>query len=488
MSGAEAPAAAREQRERPPRVRKAPGLRNRCPARITTEPSPTRVATERLPDVPGRTLTAAVVDLAPGRLSPPHRHPGFVLAYVLAGTASSRLGDGPAVNHRAGQGWAEPPGTPHSLAEKPSPTEPAHGLGERGRRRAARPNLTGMARPAPERPPAHQRAPDMPTDTSTPSPSSPTMRAARVHRFGPPDAIVVERVPRPMPGEGEVLVRVVAAGVGPWDGWIRAGRSVLPQPLPLTPGSDLSGVVEAVGTGVTGLRPGDEVYGVTNGRFTGAYAEYALAEAGRLAPKPQTLDHARAAAVPVVAVTAWQMLLDHARVAAGRRVLVHGAAGAVGAYAVQLARRAGAHVIGTARGADVDRVRELGADEAVDVDAMRFEAALAGETVDVVVDLVGGEAQARSLEVLGPGGVLVSAVSEPDREAAARRGVRAFFMLVDVTGAALAEVARLLDEGKLRAGEVGEVLPLERAALAHRMLEGAAPRRRGKIVLRVAAA
>ena len=329
----------------------------------------------------------------------------------------------------------------------------------------------------------------MPIETATPSPSSPTMRAARVHRFGPPDAIVIERVPRPTPGEGQVLVRVAAAGVGPWDGWIRAGRSVLPQPLPLTPGSDLSGVVEAVGAGVAGLRPGDEVYGVTNGRFTGAYAEYALAEAASVARKPRTLDHVRAAAVPVVAVTAWQMLFDRARVAAGQRVLVHGAAGAVGAYAVQLARRAGARVIGTARGADVDRVRELGADEAIDVDAVRFEAAVAaGGAVDVVVDLVGGEVQARSLEVLGPGGVLVSAVSEPDRGDAAHRGVRASFMLVDVTGAALVEVARLLDERRLRAGDVGEMLPLEQAVLAHRMLEGEEPHRRGKIVLGVAAA
>jgi NADPH:quinone reductase-like Zn-dependent oxidoreductase len=327
----------------------------------------------------------------------------------------------------------------------------------------------------------------MPIQTTTATRSS-TMRAARVHRFGPPDAIVIERLPRPTPGEGQVLIRVAAAGVGPWDAWIRAGKSVLPQPLPLTLGSDLSGVIEAVGTGVAGLQPGDEVYGITNGRFTGAHAEYALAEAARVAPKPRTLDHVRAAAVPVVAVTAWQMLFDHARVTAGQRVLIQGAAGNVGAYAVQLARRAGAHVIGTAAGVDVGRIRELGADEAIDVGAVRFEAALAGEPADVVVDLVGGEAQARSLEVLRPGGgILVSAVSEPDRDRTARRGVQASFMLVDVTGATLAEVARLLDEGRLRPGSVGEVLPLDQAVLAHRMLEGAVPHRRGKIVLAMSA-
>jgi NADPH:quinone reductase-like Zn-dependent oxidoreductase len=316
---------------------------------------------------------------------------------------------------------------------------------------------------------------------------TPSMRAARVHVFGPPEAITVERLPRPAPGAGEVLVRVAAAGVGPWDGWIRAGKSVLPQPLPLTLGSDLSGVVEAVGADVAGLPPGAEVYGVTNARFTGAYAEYALAEAARLALKPATLDHVRAAAVPVIAVTAWQMLFEHARVAAGQRVLVHGAAGNVGAYAVQLARRAGARVIATAGAADLGYVRDLGADEAIDFRTARFEAALGGE-VDAVIDLVGGVVQERSLAILKPGtGVLVSAVSQPDQGQADRRGVRARFMLVDVTAAALAEIGRLLDAGEMRAGSVGEVLPLEEAVRAHRMLEGE-PHRRGKIVLRVAGA
>jgi NADPH:quinone reductase-like Zn-dependent oxidoreductase len=165
-------------------------------------------------------------------------------------------------------------------------------------------------------------------------------------------------------------------------------------------------------------------------------------------------------------------------------VLIHGAAGNVGGYAVQLARQAGAHVIGTAIGAAVDRVRELGADEAIDVGAVRFETALADAMVDVVVDLVGGEVQARSLEILKPGaGILVSAVSEPDRDKAAGRGIRASFMLVDVTRTTLAEIARLLDEGRLQAGSVGEVLSLDEAVRAHRMLEGAVPHKRGKIVL-----
>ncbi len=318
----------------------------------------------------------------------------------------------------------------------------------------------------------------MPTTTAAAA-----MRAARIHAFGPPEAITIERLPLPSPGEGEVLVRVAAAGVGPWDAWIRAGRSVLPQPLPLTLGSDLSGVVEAIGPGVAGFGPGQEVYGVTNGRFTGAYADYALAEAGRIAPKPATLDHLQAASVPVIATTAWQMLFDHARVEEGRRVLVHGGAGNVGAFAVQLARHAGAHVIATASAADIGYVRELGADEAVDFRTTPFETA--AREVDAVIDLVGGETLERSFAVLKRGGVLVSAVAQPDQARAAERGVRALFVLVDVTTAALVGIGRLLQDGRLRT-RVGEALPLEQAVLAHRMLEGR-PHKPGTIGLRVAA-
>lgn len=318
----------------------------------------------------------------------------------------------------------------------------------------------------------------MPTTTA-----APTMRAARVHAFGPPDAITIERLPPPMPVEGEVLVRVAAAGVGPWDAWIRAGKSVLPQPLPLTLGSDLSGTVEAVGPGVAGFGPGDEVYGATNGRFTGAQADLALAEAGRIAPKPAALDHLRAASVPVISTTAWQMLFDHARLEAGQRVLIHGGAGSVGAFAVQLARQAGAQVMATASAGDLDRVRELGAEQAIDFRATPFEAVAA--EVDAVIDLVGGETLERSFAVLKPGGVLVSAVAQPDQGRAAERGVRALFMLVDVTSAALAGIGRLLEAGRLRP-HVGEVLSLEQVVLAHRMLEGT-PHKAGKIVLSVAA-
>ncbi|GGC61146.1 NADP-dependent oxidoreductase [Chelatococcus reniformis] len=311
-----------------------------------------------------------------------------------------------------------------------------------------------------------------------------TIKACRVHRFGPPEVISLEDVARPSPGPGEVLVRVAAAGVGPWDGWIRAGRSALPQPLPLTLGSDLAGTVAAVGPDVTAFRPGDVVFGVTNARFTGAYAEYAVAAAGMVARQPTNLADVDAAAVPVVAVTAWQALFDQAGLKPKQTALIHGAAGNVGAFAVQLARRAGIKVVATVRGKDAGFVRCLGADRVVNVDHERFEDAAQG--VDAVIDLVGGETQQRSFAVLKPGGRLISAVSEPDPAQAARGSIDARFFLVEVTTAGLDRIAALIADGRLQV-QVGAVLPLAGARTAHEMLEGARPHPRGKIVLRVRA-
>lgn len=308
------------------------------------------------------------------------------------------------------------------------------------------------------------------------------MKACRVHQFGPPTVITLEDVPRPEPGEGEVLVQVHTAGVGPWDAWIRAGRSLLPQPLPLTLGSDLSGSVAALGVGVSGLAVGDAVFGVTNKRFTGAYAEYALASAAMLVKKPAALGHVDAASLPVVAVTAWQALFDHAGIDTGQTVLIHGAAGNVGTYAVQFARAAGARVIATASGADQSYLRSLGAEKVINARAERFEDKV--HAVDAVIDLVGGEMQARSFPVLRPGGILVSAVSEPDDTLAVRHGVSAKFFFVDVTTDLLGRIAADVIAGRV-VTQIGAVLPLAGARTAHAMLEGARSRPRGKIVLRV---
>jgi len=301
------------------------------------------------------------------------------------------------------------------------------------------------------------------------------MKAGRIHHFGPPNSIVVDEIRSPTPGEGELVVRVAAAGVGPWDALIREGKSVVNLPFPIILGSDLAGTVDSVGAGVIQFKPGDEVFGVTNKQFCGAYVEFALASGQMIAAKPKSLGFVQAASVPVVAVTAYQMLFDYAQLKAGQAVLIHGAAGNVGAYAVQLAKQAELNVFATAGPADLDYVYGLGAGMVVNYQATKFEDAV--PLVDAVLDTVGGETQRRSFRVLKPDGIVVSSVSPPPQTA----GFRSAFFLVDVSVARLDALAGLLDRRELTA-EVGTVLPLEEARRAHEMLAGA-PHKRGKIVL-----
>lgn len=306
----------------------------------------------------------------------------------------------------------------------------------------------------------------------------PVMKAMRVHEFGGADVIRAERIPVPEPGPGEVLVRVHAAGVGPWDGWIRSGNSVLPQPLPLTLGSDVAGEIVSAGRDVSGLYAGDAVYGVTNKRFTDGYAEFAICLAGMIAAKPARLSFVEAASVPVIAATAYQALFDHGAASNGQSVLVHGAAGNVGRFAVQLARIAGLHVVAGVRGDDSQELAALGADVVLDGRSG------AEAPVDLAIDLVGGDSQRRLFDSIKPGGRLVSAVSEPDAEVAREREVKAGFMLVDVTSEVLTRLSTMFDEGALVA-RVGSVLPLDDAVRAHEMLEGRSSPSPGKIVLSV---
>lgn len=310
----------------------------------------------------------------------------------------------------------------------------------------------------------------------------PLMKAARIHRFGPPDVIVIDDLPRPTPDAGEVLVRVTHAGVGPWDAWIREGSSVVKPFLPLTLGSDLSGIVEAVGPGVGTVQPGDQIYGVTNRDFIGAYAQFALTKADMIARKPASLDSSEAASAPVVAVTAWQMLFDYAKATPGQTVLIHGAGGSVGAYAVQLAAQSALHVIATASASDAQYVQNLGAATVIDYRAPRFEEH--APMVDIVLDTVGGDITNRSLRLIKPGGILVSVVSEPGPPPADVKDVRTVFFLVDVTTARLDKISALFDQGKL-ISRVGTVLPLEQVQTAHQMLAGA-PHLPGKVVLSIA--
>lgn len=280
-------------------------------------------------------------------------------------------------------------------------------------------------------------------------------------------------------------MRVHAAGVGPWDALVRTGD--FPQTLPLTLGSAVSGIVEELGAKTAGFAIGDEVFGAPI-RVLLMYAEYAIAAARMIAPKPKGLSHVEAASVPVVAVTAWQMLFDHAKMHEGQTVVVHGGGGNVGAYAVQLAHASRLHVIGTVHGDGVDYVRGLGADEVINTKSQDFQANGFVNFVrcaDAVIDTVGGKTQSQLFTVVKPGGVVVSSVVRPDTRHAAKYRVRSDYFVVDVNSAQLARLADMLTREEIQTS-VGSMLPLVKARAAHQMLGGMIVHKPGKIVLQVA--
>jgi NADPH:quinone reductase-like Zn-dependent oxidoreductase len=266
------------------------------------------------------------------------------------------------------------------------------------------------------------------------------MKAVRIDRFGPPEVVVVEEIPKPSPGKGEVLVRVAAVGVAPWDAIIREGKSkVSPQP-PLTLGSDLAGSIEALGPDVNQFAIGDEVYGVTNPQFCGAQAEFAVALAGMIAPKPPRLNHLEAASAPVVAVAAWQMLFEYAQAKSGDTILITGAAGNVGAYAVAMALDAGVRVIAVARSTDQEMLRALGVETIFDSSAPGFELSL--PQVDAVLDTVGGDTVQRCSGAVKTGGRLVSLVSA---QLPQRAGIQSMFFYAEVTSERLRAISDLFE-------------------------------------------
>ncbi|MFI6977576.1 NADP-dependent oxidoreductase [Embleya sp. NPDC050154] len=304
------------------------------------------------------------------------------------------------------------------------------------------------------------------------------MRAVGQDVLGGPEVLREFDLERPAPGPSEVLVRVHAAGVNPTD-WIhRATGLILGEP-PFVLGWDVSGVVEAVGLGVTIHRPGDEVFGMLSYPYgNGAHAEYVVSAARHVVRKPANIDHVQAAALPLAAVTAWQALVDTAELREGQRVLIHAAAGGVGHLAVQIAKARGAYVIGTASAAKHDFVRGLGADEMIDYTTTDFADVV--RDVDVVLDGVGGEYGPRSLRTLRRGGVLVAIVNNVRDLDVERYGVRAEEMLVEADHAAMRQVADLVEAGRLRAA-IDSVFPLADAAKAHE--RGETGRVTGKIVL-----
>jgi NADPH:quinone reductase-like Zn-dependent oxidoreductase len=312
-----------------------------------------------------------------------------------------------------------------------------------------------------------------------------TMTAISQDVAGGPEVLRVVERPRPVPGPTEILVRVHAAGVNPTDWKTRArGYFYADEAPPFTLGFDVAGVVEAVGPGVTVFAPGDAVFGMPRfPRPAGAYAEYVTGPARHFAATPPGLDHVHAAALPLSGLTAWQALVDTAPVSAGQRVLVHAAAGGVGHLAVQIAKARGAHVIGTARAAKHEFLRDLGVDEPVDYTTTSVEEAV--REVDVVLDTVGGDTTRRSLACLRPGGTLVTIIPPvgfDDDRLPRRADVTVRWMLVEPDPIGLREIAALVTSGDLR-GHVERVLPLAEAAEAHR--HGEKGRTTGKLVLAV---
>jgi NADPH:quinone reductase-like Zn-dependent oxidoreductase len=304
-----------------------------------------------------------------------------------------------------------------------------------------------------------------------------------MHRTGGPSVLKYEEVPLPKPGRGKFLIEVHYAGVNPVDTKIRRGKfKMYHAHLPAIIGRDLAGIVRARGPKSKRGRPrfmvGDDVFGLLD-YDCGAYAEYAVASARDLAHRPEKVPERQAGAIGVAALTAWQCLFDHGRLKRGQRVLIHGAAGGVGHFAVQFAKLAGATVIATASERDLAWVAKLGADEVIDFRNQRFEEHTG--KIDLVVDLVSGETQERSWSVLKPsGGALVSTLSEPSRIEARRHKARAVRMVVKTKSDQLAKIASLIGAGKVKV-EIAKVFPLKKAGAAHAYLEK--EHVRGKIVL-----
>jgi NADPH:quinone reductase-like Zn-dependent oxidoreductase len=308
------------------------------------------------------------------------------------------------------------------------------------------------------------------------------MKAIRLHARGGPEQLVYEDAPPPDLQPGDALVRVYATGItGTELTWDETYRNVDGSPrIPSIPGHEVSGVIESVPAGVRDLGPGDAVYALTDFPRNGAAAEYVAVRAANLALKPRTIDHVHSAAVTLSGLTAWQALFTHGGLQPGQKVLIHGGAGGVGVFAVQLAKWKGAHVITTSSGANLEFLRGLGAAETIDYTTSRFEDQL--RDIDVVVDAVGGDTVARSWQVLRPGGAMISVAMPIAEDEPAKHGVRGLFFIVEPNRNQLEEMAELIDHGSMKTF-VAQVFPLDRARDAfEQALQG---HTRGKIVLRV---
>ena len=313
------------------------------------------------------------------------------------------------------------------------------------------------------------------------------MKAIRMHTRGGPELLAFEDAPQPALQPGDALVRVIATSITKTElDWDETYTDCDGRPrTPTIPGHEFAGIVDALAPEAAGVRVGDAVYALSSFCRNGSAAEFIAIHAGDLAPKPHLLNFEQAAAVPLAGLTAWQALFDHAQIEKGMRILIHGAAGGVGTYAVQLASWKGAEVIATASAKDHNFLRELGASEVIDYTHEHFEEKVADVDVDVVLDAVGGETQQRSWGVLRRGGILIGIVGPVAAEKAASLGVRAAFFIVEPNRAQLIQLGQLIDNATVRV-VIGAVFPLAKAREAFE--QGSAGHTRGKIVLQVAAA
>jgi len=311
----------------------------------------------------------------------------------------------------------------------------------------------------------------------------PTMKAVVIHEYGGPEVLKYEDVARPEPKEDQILIRVISAGVNPVDGLIRSGLFAKHSEaaFPIILGGDIAGVVEKTRSKVTKFKAGDPVFAYASLKSGGGYAEYALTTEREAAPKPKVLTYVEAAAVPIVALTAWQALVDTAKLSAGQTVLIHGGSGGVGTFAIQIAKARGARVIATASTANQDLLKQLGADVAIDYTKQKFEDV--AKDVNVVLDSIGKDTLARSYAVVKKGGFVVSLVARPDRAELDKRGIRGAALSVQPNSDELAEIGKLIDEGKIKV-IVSQTFPLSEASKAQEQV--ATGHTRGKIVLKVA--
>ena len=309
----------------------------------------------------------------------------------------------------------------------------------------------------------------------------PTMKAIVVHEYGGPEVLKYEDAPRPEPKDNEVLVRMIAAGVNPVDALIRSGKyaKFFGTTLPLIPGYDIAGVVEKTGAKVTKLKAGDSIYAYV--MWGGGYADYAVATEGEAAAKPKSITFLEAAGVPLAALTAWQALIDAAKLNAGQTVLIHGGSGGVGSFAIQIAKARGAKVIATASTPNQDLLKELGADVAIDYTTTKFEDV--AKDVDVVLDSVGKDTLARSYGVVKKGGFVATLVAQPDQTELDKHGIRGAPISVKPNSDELTEITKLIEQKKIKP-VVSQVLPLAEAVKAQE--QAATHHTRGKIVLKIA--